>query len=389
MDSDFLTIGFAVFASILSAEGNELGFHVGKLSIAILEKNKTKENIPWVYNTYFCMIAPFYISIHNVIDPLMKSFTVSIEVGSHSSCVLSGAGYFFHAFISGKPLKDLAEDVDDMVASFPATNTRCTQSIHQAIHNLIEERKKNPAVLTGQHFDNSYCFAWGEKECDKSRVTVISCIVAYIFHDYKLALELVDNCIPIQNFIRGTYFYPTFLFYDSLIRLASLQGNGINVQDKNRIVESNLTQLKKLSNSAPENYLNKCYLIEAEIAAMSNNGQAMINYEKSTELSKKHCFLHEEAISCERAALFLLRSGFTTQGNHQLKRACKCYEDWGAASKKYHLIQEYPLLKDVKELPVLCETELLLDDKSLASVSLLSDNDTFASLHSSKRAKLS
>jgi len=209
----------------------------------------------------------------------------------------------------------------------------------------------------------------------------------------KLALKLVDNCRPIQNFITGTYFHPTFLFYDSLIRLASLQGNGINVQDKNRIVESNLTQLKKLSNSAPENYLNKCYLIEAEIAAMSNNGQAMINYEKSIELSKKHCFLHEEAISCERAALFLLRSGLTTQGYQLLKRACKCYEDWGAASKKYHLIQEYPMLKDDQRSSELHETELLLDGNSQASVSLLSYDNTFAnptisSLHSAKRAKL-
>jgi len=185
LNSDFLTIGFAVFASILSAEGNELGFHVGKISIAILEKTKTKEIIPWVYNTYFCMIAPFHTSIHNAIDPLMKSFVVSREVGSHSSCVVSGASLIFHAFISGKPLKDLAEDLNDMINEFPAANTRCTQSIHQAIHNLIEERKKNPAVLTGQHFDHSYCLDRGEKECDKSRVTVISCIVAYIFHDYK------------------------------------------------------------------------------------------------------------------------------------------------------------------------------------------------------------
>jgi len=325
---------------------------------------------------------------------LMKSFVVSTEVGSHSSCVLSGASLFFHAFLSGKPLEDLAEDLNDMITEFPAANTRSTQSIHQAIQNLLEERNENPALLTGQHFHHSYCFDGNEKEWNKSRVTVISCIVAYIFHDYKLALKLVDNCRPMQNYITGTYFNPTFLFYDSLIRLASIRGNESNLQDEIRLVESNLSQLKKLSKNAPENYQNKCCLIQAEIAALSKNSQAMVNYEKSIELSKKHCFLHEEAIAAERAALHLLKSDLTAQAHQLLVRACECYERWGAASKKYYLIQEYPALKDGQRSSELHETELLLDSNSQASVSLLSYDHTFASptissLHSAKRAKLS
>ena len=89
-------------------------------------------------------------------------------------------------------------------------------------------------------------------------------------------------------------------------------------------MESNLLQLKKLSKNAPENYQNKCCLIQAEIIAVSNNGQAMVNYEKSIELSKKHCFLHEEAIAAEKAALHLLKSGSTTQVHQLLVRAYAC-----------------------------------------------------------------
>ena len=81
-----------------------------------------------------------------------------------------------------------------------------------------------------------------------------------------------------------------------------------NLQDEIRLVESNLLQLKKLSKNAPENYQNKCCLIQSEIAALFNNGQVVVNYKKSIELSKKHCFLHEKLISAKRVVLHLLKS---------------------------------------------------------------------------------
>ena len=90
------------------------------------------------------------------------------------------------------------------------------------------------------------------------------------------------------------------------------------MEDKMSIIENNLSQLKKLSKSAPENYQNKCCLIEAEIAAISNNGPAVVNYERAIELSKKYCFLHEEAIAAERASLYQLRSGSTAQAHRLL-----------------------------------------------------------------------
>jgi len=391
--SDFSPVGFAIYGAVLTSQGDDLGYHVGKIAMRLLKESQTKENIPWVYNAYFGMIVPFHMSIHDAIKPFSKSFVASQEVGLHSCCVFSAATFCLYSFLSGGPLRDLGEDLDDMIGELPAVKTRTTLSIYQAIHNFLEENKENPSLLTGRHFDHSYCFDKNEKEYDRSRVAVISCIVAYIFYNYTLALKLVDVCRPIQNYLRG-YLHPIFLFYDSLILLASLRENGSNVKEKMQIVESNLSQLKKLSKSAPENYQNKCCLIEAEIAATSNYGQAMVDYGKSIELSKKHCFLHEEAISCERAALFLLRSGSTAQAHKLLMRACDCYQSWGAASKKYHLIQEYPsVLKNNQRSLELCETELLLDSNSQASVSLLSYDNTFASatssLHSTKRAKLS
>ena len=75
------------------------------------------------------------------------------------------------------------------------------------------------------------------------------CVVECIFHNCKLALEYVEICRLLEKLMRWNYFCPIFLFYDSLIRLATFRSD---MQDKMRIVESNLTELLKLSKNAPD-----------------------------------------------------------------------------------------------------------------------------------------
>jgi len=160
------------------------------------------------------------------------------------------------------------------------------------------------------------------------------------------------------------------------------------------IVESNLSELKKLSINAPENYLNKCCLIEAEMAVLANYQlRDTSKYEKSIKLSKEHCFLNEEAIACERTAIFLLRSegsSFSLSAKNWLIQACKCYESWGAESKKQQLLQKYDLkMTDVINFSGIQNVELQIED----DVSILSNVSRSASATNTspkrKRAKFS
>ena len=183
-----------------------------------------------------------------------------------------------------------------------------------------------------------------------------------------MACTFLQICRPLQRYFRGVFMYPTFLFYDSLTILASLQDS--DVQNEMQIVESNLSQLKKLSKNAPENFENKCCLIEAEIA---NNGKAMTHYEKSIKLSKQNCFLHEEAISCERAALFLLRLGSTDTARQLLTQAYHCYKKWGAERKTAQLTKQYKhLLNGLSS--TFGDSEFQVDNQSSGNISSLSSN---------------
>jgi len=167
------------------------------------------------------MIAPFHISIHDTLDPFLNAYRVSLEIGSHSSCVLSAISFLMFSFVSGKPLYGLYENFNNLTETIPAIKTKTVLSGYQAIHNLLDERIENPGLLTGKYFDRACCFDKNEKEYDKSRVSLISCIISYIFNEYSMALECINICRQLQTYIRGQYLYPTFLFYESLVLLAS------------------------------------------------------------------------------------------------------------------------------------------------------------------------
>merc|ERR1711862_1057587 len=100
-------------------------------------------------------------------------------------------------------------------------------------------------------------------------------------------------------------------------------------------VQENLKKLKFMSQNAPENYLNKIHLIEAEVAIIVNNNdhEGMHHYQKAISLSKQYNFNQEEALACERAGMYLWDSGKVESASKLLYQAFKCYGIWGAKAK--------------------------------------------------------
>merc|ERR1712232_402581 len=114
----------------------------------------------------------------------------------------------------------------------------------------------------------------------------------------------------------------------------------------------------------------------------------MGHYSDAISLSKKYGFIHEEALACERAGLFLLQQNVVDSAYKFLLQSYISYEAWGANAKTKHLVTCYPLLldeveqsKSKKKHSIIAEDQLELDEHSLASVSLLTNGSycTFSS----------
>ena len=76
---------------------------------------------------------------------------------------------------------------------------------------------------------------------------------------------------------------------------------------------------------------NKVFLLEAEQQRAQGEGdKAAASYEAAIHSAKEHRFVHEEAMSCELAALFYLERGLQSKAYGLFSRSKACYERWGA-----------------------------------------------------------
>jgi len=85
--------------------------------------------------------------------------------------------------------------------------------------------------------------------------------------------------------------------------------------------------------------------------SLADESGALAHYRKSISLSKKHCFLHEEALACERAGMYLLGLKSQKLAVQFLKQSYQCYEVWGAYAKLKNLKTKYPNIFEGKIIP--------------------------------------
>ena len=68
-----------------------------------------------------------------------------------------------------------------------------------------------------------------------------------------------------------------------------------------QITSNNIAKLKNLSQYAPENYINKVILLDAELAVVRNDmHKSKACLKDAFSLSRKHGFIHDEALAYER-----------------------------------------------------------------------------------------
>lgn len=251
-------------------------------------------------------------------------------------------------------------------------------------------KKTNPVLVSVEGFDSKLCFDKNENIYDRSRCALTCCIIAYMFHDYNSALEYAEICKLGTKTMLQMYLYPIFLFYDGLV-LLELAKSPIIIESKKQdyfeSVKRNITKLRKMSKKSPQNYCNKVYLLEAELSVAEGNvTEALSFYQQAITLSDEYGnFLHECALAHERKGICCLDKNSFEQAKDSLTKSCALYKKWGAKAKMNQLIQKYPFLKNSLQNTSSVNMELNIQERSMASVSLITFSSDPSSLSKHKR----
>lgn len=165
----------------------------------------------------------------------------------------------------------------------------------------------------------------------------------YLLGHYDEALDLITHYEKTREWHFSSLVLPEHNFIHSLIlaaRCDSAQGKEKSVYIKK--LRHNQKIMKKWSKSAPENFMHKYLLVEAEISRIrGKDTRAMKFYNEAIASALANDYVQNSAMANELAAKFCISREFNDYAKSHLEAAVRGYAAWGATLKVEMLQQKY------------------------------------------------
>lgn len=195
-----------------------------------------------------------------------------------------------------------------------------------------------------------------EEFWDKNHILMHSLIKMEIYFlngEYQNAIKLVKRRNKNEEVLTAVCQYADFVFYQSLIIIAS--GNWGKIKYK-IILHKNMRKLRKWFESCSNNFGHKYYLVSAEVArANKRSSEAADLYKRAVLSAAENGFTQNEAVASELAGKFFYSIGNWQKAETYINNAYVKYKQWGIKKKLNLLEQEYPFL-NIKDKPATANT---------------------------------
>jgi len=217
--------------------------------------------------------------------------------------------------------------------------------LHEAVHCLGNGHSSS-TVITGTEFDES---AQIPALVDDNLYTTLAgyyvckLFLLYLFGEHETGLKLADEGIRSMQGAFGQLVVTQFYFIHALLISSAARRKG--ERRMFRALARYLEMFRKLAGKGAAAYLHKYILLKAE--AMPYNRRSLERialYEAAIRHAHENGFVAEEAMICECAALFCLRTGNEKRAADFLFMSRYNYEKWGCAPKVIMLNETYSAL---------------------------------------------
>lgn len=336
-------LGFVWIAFHLAATGEESpeSYRFGELGMKILDRIPESR-----YRTKCRALYLFFVhhrrnSVKKMLPELLDVYRQALDAGDYEFAAHSIHVYLEYSLHAGAPLvRTLLPEIDIWIARLKRLGQpRAVLGItigYQAIVNLVEGAP-SPWIIRGPYFDE---VAMAPRLRDAGDISLyqgtfgLKAIVAVHMGEYELGRSYLDVLFDYPG-IEAMFDAGSYKFLYCLASYA----RGAPLPERTRVFEQSL---RRSSLQAPENYAHRAALIEAERARIrGKESRARAMYRQAIELARKHGFVHEQALSCERAGLFDRELHHTAAAEMLLREAYRLYALWGARSKTRLMAKEH------------------------------------------------
>jgi len=337
-NSSLSAFGYASFAITLSGVLGDYdgGFRFAEMSKKLLEKYQDEVYKVKVYFVNYCFVRHWKMHANTMIEPLMEAYRSGLMAGNLFSGNWVACYALTWKYFTAQPLETLQTELNSFTGSFRQLKQygafNLADILLHTVNRLTDPEKVSAVLGNGQISEEALlqrCF----DAHDKTAVFFLHLHrmqLNYLFGDYEKARSCAKDAEAFLEAVVGLHYIPLYHFYRSLVILANPKSTGKDLKS----VRSSMKKMKLWAKHAPENFMHKFHLLEAEWAARHNeNENARKAYDKAIILSRENNFLQEEAIALERASLFYDKLNIPHLSHSLHQEMIRIYTQWGAVAK--------------------------------------------------------
>ncbi len=327
------------------------GLKYGNLSVGLNEKFHAASLSSKVHfiNGNFIQNWRYHYS-HNLSE-ILESYHKGLETGDFLFASYAAFNYCVLKFFMNYALPQLITEMEAYALSLRKIKQdlglRWLNTIIQTTAVLLDANNTG-VQLSGKYYDEDIDKKTQEETFDYTGLCVYAAgkvLLCYLFNKPDEVITLAEDAFKI---IDNVLAWPHVIFIQtmyalSLLRLAEEKSGAskkLMLFKARRIFK----KIEKAAKSAPENYIAKMYLVQAELHRLNNNDElAAAYYDKAIGAAIASNFMLEEALSNELAARFYDQTNNAEAANKYITEARRVYQKWGAFAKANELDNRYNL----------------------------------------------
>ncbi len=334
---------FAIFGLLeCGVTGNiKSGCFYGEVGRQMLNRLKGRELETKVHVILNSQIRHWNEHAGKTLAPLLEAYQSGLETGDLEYAAYAVHIFCCNSFCLGRNLAGLEGHFKFYGEIIRRLNQKTAYNFHQIWHQSLmnlQGKSNTTEILSGDIYNSEQMLPIHEAANDRTSIFdayLHQMMLSFMFGNYSGAVKYAQMAEKYADGVTGMLYVPVMVFYASLSRLAWCRF--LSGRKRKRLlnkVRRDRKKMKKWSCFAPENFLHKLYLIDAEYFRVTGNEKEARNcYSQAIELASENGYINEQAIANELYAQFWIEISEKDIGYLYLARARQGYQIWGANAK--------------------------------------------------------
>jgi histidine kinase len=347
-------LAFAAYGMLcIKLSDRDAAFRFGELSLELLEKFQVREYIPRVYAAYYACIHSWKHPIRDSLDHLLHAYRSGMQTGDIEYSLLCANLWCFISFDSGLPIDEIERQWTTFQSAMKSY--RQTSLLQMSVPCL-----QNIRYYQGKDVDFSDTETVLQHCCERNFLSCKDDILwcqaktAFLFGDLDRADELADTTSIAKNsgnqmsspspeivyiaFLNGMIAFSMVTYQECNIGVPTRRTRRQYMREGKNMIRF----IKKYALWCPVNFVDKKFLLKAELAAVNRRSeQALEYYICAIALAKDTRSLFVQALANERAGRYcFMKLNQPHKAVSFFVQSLLVYEEWAAHRKVNHLRAE-------------------------------------------------